>query len=51
MIRIGSVTDIGMNRISSDWLGMNFIPIPSPGQLRQRNLVSNFFASKMIFFN
>ena len=30
-IRIGSDTDIGMNRNSSDWLGMNFNPILSPG--------------------
>ena len=32
MIRIGSDTDIGMNRNSSDWLGMNSYPILSPGQ-------------------
>ena len=31
MIRIGSDTDIGMNLNSSDWLGMNFYPILSPG--------------------
>ena len=31
MIRIGSGTDIGMNRNSSDWLGMNSYPILSPG--------------------
>ena len=35
MIRIGSDTDIGMNRNSSDWLGMNFNPILSPGQRTQ----------------
>ena len=29
MIRIGSDTDIGMNRNSSDWLGMNSYPILS----------------------
>ena len=32
MIRIGSDTDIGMNRNSSDWLGMNSYPTFSPGQ-------------------
>ena len=31
MIRIGSDTDIGMNRNSSDWLGMNSYPILSSG--------------------
>ena len=31
MIRIGSDTDIRMNWNSSDWLGMNFNPILSPG--------------------
>ena len=31
MIRIGSDIDIQMNRNSSDWLGMNFNPIISPG--------------------
>ena len=31
MIRIGSNADIGMNRNSSDWLGMNSYPILSPG--------------------
>ena len=31
MIRIGSDTDIEMNRNSSDWLGMNSYPILSPG--------------------
>ena len=30
MIRIGSDTDIGVNRNSSDWLGMNSYPILSP---------------------
>ena len=34
MIRIGSDTDIGMNRNSSDLLGMNFNPILSPGYVR-----------------
>ena len=33
MIRIGSDTDIGMNRNSPDWLGMNSYPILSPGLL------------------
>ena len=33
MIRIGSDTDIGMNRNTSDWLGMNSYPILSPGLL------------------
>ena len=36
MIRIGSDTDIGMNRNNSDWFGMNFNVILSPG----------FFSSK-----
>ena len=31
MICIGSDTDIGMNRNSSDWLGMNSYPILSSG--------------------
>ena len=31
MIRIGSDTDIGMDRNSSDWLGMNSYPILLPG--------------------
>ena len=33
MIRIDSDTDIGMNRNSSDWLGMNSYPILSPGNI------------------
>ena len=33
LIRIGSDTDIGMNRNSSDWLGMNFNPILRQGTL------------------
>ena len=32
-IRIGSDSDIGLNRNSSDWLGMNSYPILSPGQI------------------
>ena len=35
IIRIGLDTDIRMNRNSSDWLGMNFNPILSPGFLLQ----------------
>ena len=35
---IDSDTDIGMNRNSSDWLGMNFIPLLSPGQNIGRDL-------------
>ena len=35
MIHIGSNTDIGMNRNSSDWLGMNFNPILSPGNVAE----------------
>ena len=31
MIRIGSDTDIGMNRNSTDWFGMNSYPILSAG--------------------
>ena len=31
MIRVGSDTDIGMNRNSSDWLGKDSYPILSPG--------------------
>ena len=37
MIRIGSDTDIGMNRNSSNWLGMNFNPILSPGLCLMRD--------------
>ena len=33
VFRIGSDTNIGMNRNSSDWLGINFNPIFSPGCL------------------
>ena len=33
MIRIGSDTDIGLDRNSSDWLGINFYPILSLGQI------------------
>ena len=33
MIRIGSDTDIWMNRNSSDWLGINSYPILSPGYI------------------
>ena len=33
VLRIGSDTDIGINRNSSDWLGMISYPILSPGQL------------------
>ena len=32
MICSGSDTSIGMNRNSSDWLGMNSYPILSPGE-------------------
>ena len=40
MIRIGSDTDIGMNRNSSDWPGMNSYPILSPGKLNDL-IISN----------
>ena len=33
MIRIGSDANIGMNRNSSDWFGINSYPILSPGSL------------------
>ena len=33
---MGSDKDIGMNRNSSDWLGMNSYPILSPGYLLER---------------
>ena len=34
MICIGFDTDIGMNRNSSDWFGMNSYPLLSPGLLQ-----------------
>ena len=40
MIRIGSDTGIGMNRNSSDWLGMNFNPILSLGWYMKFNVHS-----------
>ena len=43
MIRIGSDTDIGINRNSSDWLGMNSYPILSPGE-KYVFLFENFFS-------
>ena len=33
MFRFGSDTDVGMNRNSSDWLGMNSYPLLSPGKI------------------
>ena len=42
MIRIGSDTDIEMNRNSSDWLGMNSYPILSPGLLSVSKPLSKF---------
>ena len=39
MIRTGSDADVRINRNSSDWLGMNFNPILSPG-----------YVSKFLFF-
>ena len=47
MIRIGSDTDIGMNRNSSDWLGMNSYPILSPGHKR---IFFIFYKSLIIFY-
>ena len=41
MIRIGSDTDIRMNRNSSDWLGINFNPILSPGWIRTKVSIRN----------
>ena len=41
MIRIGSDTDIGMNRNSSDWLGMNSYPILFPGLLKKPRFLAN----------
>ena len=43
MIRIGSDTDIGMNRNISDWLGLNFIPILSPGRANNHTNKINAF--------
>ena len=45
MIRIGSDTDVGMNRNSSDWLGKNSYPILSPGYFKYYN---NFIAIPLV---
>ena len=59
MIRIGSNTDIGMNRNSSNWPGMNSYPILFPGipyyycnkfQYSKHNTTSLKLLS-VIFFN
>ena len=42
MIRIGSDTDIGLNRNSSDWLGMNSYPILSPGSYKETYRFSRY---------
>ena len=43
MIHIGSDTDIGLNRNSSDTLGMNSYPIFPPGWiLKEWNLILKF---------
>ena len=49
MIRIGSDTDIGMNRNSSDWLGMNLNPILSPEYYKLYWSFISFFES-LIFW-
>ena len=36
MIHLGSDTDIGINRNSSDWLGINYYPILSPGSIDEK---------------
>ena len=59
VFRIGSDTDVGMNRNSSDILEMNFNPILSPGSLSsitsipkleknvsQNPLIVSFFVNK-----
>ena len=48
IIRTGSDTDIGMNRNSSDWLGMNFNPILSSGLSRKRT--KYLIISLLIYF-
>ena len=42
MIRIGSDTDIGMNKNSSDWLGMNFNPIISESKVGEIRIDSDW---------
>ena len=51
MIRIGSDTDIGINRNSSDWLGMNSYPILSPGRLFNINSSGQFSKLYFTFLN
>ena len=48
MIRIGSDTDIGMNRNSSDWLEMNSYPIPLDTEIY--NTVDHFAPSTNISY-
>ena len=43
MIRIGSDTDVGMNRNSSDWLGINFNPILLSGIVINWNECNKIF--------
>ena len=47
MIRMCLDTDIGMNRNSSDWLGMNSYPILSPGKCKNFNFILIGFNSKL----
>ena len=42
MFRIGSDTDIGMNRKNSDWLGINSYPILLPGETKNAQETQNF---------
>ena len=50
MIRICSDIDIGIIRNSSDWLGMNFNPILSPGKLCQIYIITrtSFWVKKIV---
>ena len=43
MIRIGSDTDIGINRNSSDWFEINFNLILSPGIVKEPNVDQCFY--------
>ena len=48
MIHIGSDTDIGMDRNSSDWLGMNSYPILLPEMSKKFPKNSKFLVLKYI---
>ena len=49
MIRIGSDADIGMNRNSSDWLGMNSYLILSPGYADKYSVFVNIHSNSYEF--